>query len=109
MLAAIVLVAVKGLIDVKELRHVWRVSRFDFAVSMVAFAAVLLLGILRGVIVAVLVSLLLAGERGAAEPAPSRRGSRRRSSYGIRAARASADTASAATMSIEAQPWSAPR
>ncbi len=34
-------------------------SRFEFAVSMVAFAAVLLLGILRGVIVAVLVSLLL--------------------------------------------------
>jgi high affinity sulfate transporter 1 len=58
-LAAIVLVAVKGLIDIGEMRHVWRVSRFDFTVSMVAFAAVLLLGILKGVIVAVLVSLLL--------------------------------------------------
>jgi MFS superfamily sulfate permease-like transporter len=41
------------------MRHVWRASRFDFAVSMVAFAAVLLLGILKGVMVAVLVSLLL--------------------------------------------------
>jgi len=58
-LAAIVLVAVKGLIDIREMRHVSRVSRFDFTVSMVAFAAVLLLGILKGVIVAVLVSLLL--------------------------------------------------
>lgn len=58
-LAAIVLVAVKGLINIAELRHVWRVSRFEFAVSMVAFAAVLLLGILKGVIVAVLVSMLL--------------------------------------------------
>jgi high affinity sulfate transporter 1 len=58
-LAAIVLVAVKGLIDVAELRHLWRVSRFEFAVSMVAFAAVLLLGILDGVMVAVVVSLLL--------------------------------------------------
>ena len=58
-LAAIVLVAVKGLIDIGELRHVWQVSRFEFIVSMVAFAAVLLLGILKGVIVAVLVSLLL--------------------------------------------------
>lgn len=58
-LAAIALVAVKGLIDITELRHVWRVSRFEFGVSMVAFAAVLLLGILKGVIVAVLVSLLL--------------------------------------------------
>jgi high affinity sulfate transporter 1 len=58
-LAAIVLVAVKGLIDIAELRHVWRVSRYEFVVSMVAFAAVLLMGILKGVIVAVVVSLLL--------------------------------------------------
>ncbi len=64
-LAAIVLVAVKGLIDVAELRHVWRVSRFDFGVSMVAFAAVLLLGILKGVMVAVVVSLLLLIRRAA--------------------------------------------
>jgi high affinity sulfate transporter 1 len=64
-LAAIVLVAVKGLIDLRELRHVWRVSRFDFAVSMVAFAAVLLLGILKGVMVAVVVSLLLLIRRAA--------------------------------------------
>jgi high affinity sulfate transporter 1 len=64
-LAAIVLVAVKGLIDLKELRHVWRVDRFEFSVSMVAFAAVLLLGILKGVIVAVLVSLLLVIRRAA--------------------------------------------
>jgi high affinity sulfate transporter 1 len=64
-LAAIVLVAVKGLVNVGELRHVWRVSRFDFIVSMVAFAAVLLLGILEGVIVAVLVSLLLLIRRAA--------------------------------------------
>lgn len=64
-LAAIVLVAVKGLIDVRELRRVWRVSRFEFGVSMVAFAGVLVLGILRGVIVAVLVSLLLLIRRAA--------------------------------------------
>jgi MFS superfamily sulfate permease-like transporter len=64
-LAAIVLVAVKGLINIRELRHVWRVSRFEFTVSMVAFAGVLLLGILKGVIVAVLVSLLLLIRRAA--------------------------------------------
>jgi high affinity sulfate transporter 1 len=58
-LAAIVLIAVKGLIDIDELRHVWRVSRYEFFVAMVAFAAVLLLGILKGVIFAVLVSMLL--------------------------------------------------
>lgn len=64
-LAAIVLVAVKGLIDIAELRHVWRVSRAEFLVAMVAFAAVLLLGILKGVIFAVLVSMLLLIRRAA--------------------------------------------
>jgi MFS superfamily sulfate permease-like transporter len=64
-LAAIVLVAVKGLIDIRELRHVWRVSRYEFFVSMVALAAVLLLGILKGVIFAVLVSMLLLIRRAA--------------------------------------------
>ena len=64
-LAAIVLVAVKGLINIRELRHVWRVSRFEFIVSMVAFAAVLLLGILKGVMVAVVVSMLLLIRRAA--------------------------------------------
>jgi len=64
-LAAIVLVAVKGLINIPEMRHVWRTSRYEFVVSMVAFAAVLLLGILKGVIVAVLVSLLLLIRRAA--------------------------------------------
>ena len=58
-LAAIVLVAVKGLINVSELRHVWRVSRFEFGVSMVAFAGVLMLGILKGVMLAVVVSMLM--------------------------------------------------
>lgn len=58
-LAAIVLVAVKGLINIGELRHVWRVSRFEFSVSMVAFAGVLLLGILKGVMLAVVVSMLM--------------------------------------------------
>jgi len=64
-LAAIVLVAVKGLVNIGELRHVWKVSRYEFCVSMVAFAAVLVLGILKGVIVAVLVSMLLLIRRAA--------------------------------------------
>jgi len=64
-LAAIVLVAVKGLINVGDLRHLWRVSRFEFGVSMVAFLGVLLEGILRGVILAAVVSLLLLVRRAA--------------------------------------------
>jgi sulfate permease, SulP family len=62
-LAAIVLVAVKGLIDVTTLAHLWHVSRREFTISIVALVAVLLLGILKGVLVAVIVSIvvLLAG------------------------------------------------
>jgi high affinity sulfate transporter 1 len=58
-LAAIVLVAVKSLIKLPELRRLWRVSRLEFAVSMAALVGVLLLGILKGVLLAALVSLLM--------------------------------------------------
>ena len=58
-LAAIVLVAVRGLIDLAALRHLWRVSRFEFSISMVALLGVLLLGILKGVLLAVIASLLM--------------------------------------------------
>jgi MFS superfamily sulfate permease-like transporter len=58
-LAAIVLVAVRGLIDVAALRRLWRVSRFEFSISMIALAGVLLLGILKGVLLAVIASLIM--------------------------------------------------
>jgi high affinity sulfate transporter 1 len=58
-LAAIVLVAVKGLIDVPALRRLWQVSRFEFSIAMVALVGVLLLGILNGVMLAAVASLLL--------------------------------------------------
>jgi MFS superfamily sulfate permease-like transporter len=58
-LAAIVLVAVRGLIDVRALVRLWRVSRFEFSISMVALVGVLLLGILKGVLLAVIVSLCM--------------------------------------------------
>jgi high affinity sulfate transporter 1 len=58
-LAAIVLVAVKGLIDVRELRYLWYASRIDFAAAGVALVGVLLMGILDGVIIAVLASVVM--------------------------------------------------
>jgi sulfate permease, SulP family len=58
-LAAVVLVAVKGLIDLRELRHLWRVSRLDFAAAAVALAGVLVMGVLDGVLIAVLASVLM--------------------------------------------------
>jgi SulP family sulfate permease len=58
-LAAIVLVAVKGLIDFKELRYLWHASRIDFAAAGVAVVGVLVMGILDGVVIAVLASVLM--------------------------------------------------
>ena len=58
-LAAIVLVAVKGLVNFPEMVRLWRVSRLEFTVAVVAFAAVLIEGILRGVLLAALASILL--------------------------------------------------
>ena len=57
-LAAIVLVAVKGLINIPELRRIWKLSRMEFWVAMAACAGVLLLGILKGVLLAALISML---------------------------------------------------
>jgi high affinity sulfate transporter 1 len=64
-LAAIVLVAVKGLIDIPGLRRVWQLSRMEFWVAMAAFSGVLLLGILKGVLLAAIVSMLLLIRRAA--------------------------------------------
>jgi MFS superfamily sulfate permease-like transporter len=58
-LAAIVLIAVKGLIDLEELRYLWHASRIDFAAAGVALTGVLVMGILDGVIIAVLASVVM--------------------------------------------------
>lgn len=57
-LAAVVLVAVGGLFDVRALAGLRRVSRYEFGISLFALGGVLVLGILRGVLVAVIASLL---------------------------------------------------
>ena len=58
-LAAVVVAAVLGLIDLREFRHLFRASRLDFAAAAAALAGVLLLGILDGVIFAVVTSLFM--------------------------------------------------
>jgi high affinity sulfate transporter 1 len=58
-LASIVLVAVRGLVDLSALRHLWRVSRVEFGICMVALIGVLLFGILKGVLVAAIASVLM--------------------------------------------------
>lgn len=58
-LAAVVLMAVKDLIRLKELRHYYRVSRLEFNVAMAAVVGVLLFGILKGILLAAIFSILL--------------------------------------------------
>ena len=58
-LAAVVLTAILGLFDFPALIHMWRVSRLDFYAATIALAAVLLLGILQGILLAALASILL--------------------------------------------------
>lgn len=58
-LAATVIVAVFGLVDVKEPQHIWHVNRSDAVTWGVTFGAVLLLGIETGIFLGVGASLLL--------------------------------------------------
>jgi sulfate permease, SulP family len=58
-LAAVVLTAVSGLFDFPALLHMWRVSRLDFYAAAIALGAVLLLGILQGILLAAAASMLM--------------------------------------------------
>lgn len=58
-LAAIVLVAVTGLIDTKELNRMRKVNRFDFIIALLAVVSVICFGILNGVLIGALASLIL--------------------------------------------------
>jgi sulfate permease, SulP family len=58
-LAAVVLTAVYGLIDFPVLIRMWRISRLDFYAAAIALGAVLLLGILNGILLAALASVSL--------------------------------------------------
>jgi sulfate permease, SulP family len=58
-LGAIVLVAAIGLVNLAPLRRIWAIRRRDFWLGLVALAGVLAFGVLRGVLVAVVISLLV--------------------------------------------------
>jgi len=58
-LAAVVLTAIYGLLDFPALLRMWRISRLDFYAATIALASVLLLGILQGILLAALASILL--------------------------------------------------
>lgn len=58
-LAAIVLVAILGLFDIKEFVHLFRVSKTEFTVASIALLGVIFLGILKGVLIAAIASIVL--------------------------------------------------
>ena len=57
-LASIIMTAVFGLIDVKEARHLWEISRPDLASMALTFVATLTVGIEQGILIGVGASLL---------------------------------------------------
>lgn len=58
-LAAIIIVAVVGMVDVKGFRHVWRYNKADAASYAVTFGAVLLIGVEKGILIGVAAAMLL--------------------------------------------------
>jgi SulP family sulfate permease len=57
-LAAIVLMAVLGLFNVAALKHFWRADRSEFVVAIAALLGVLGSGLLRGVLIGAIISLV---------------------------------------------------
>jgi len=64
-LAAIVLMAVVGLVKIPVIRHLWRNDRTEFVIAMAALAGVLTAGLLKGVLIGAVISLLLLIRRAA--------------------------------------------
>ncbi|MEL6863060.1 MAG: solute carrier family 26 protein [Bacteroidota bacterium] len=58
-LSAIIMVAVFGLIDVKEARHLWKTDRKDFSLFMITAIGTLILGIEEGILLGAILSLLV--------------------------------------------------
>ena len=58
-LAAVVLMAVASLLKVKELRHLWQVHRSEFFIAIIALLGVLWAGLLKGVLIGAIISLVL--------------------------------------------------
>ncbi len=58
-LAAIIMVAIYGLIDFKEARHLWRTDKTDFGLFIATALATLFMGIEEGIGTGVLLSLIM--------------------------------------------------
>lgn len=57
-LAAVVMAAATSLIDVRGFRVLWRMDKLDAGLSLAAFLGVLIFGVLEGIVVTIMLSLL---------------------------------------------------
>jgi SulP family sulfate permease len=57
-LGGVVLVTAAKLLDVKAMRHLWVVRRTDFVLMIVTFVGVVLFGVLAGIVIGVIASLV---------------------------------------------------
>ena len=67
-LAAIVLMAIRGLYDLRALAELRRFGRFEFTAALLALVGVIVFGVLKGVLLAVIGSILLLLQRAAHPP-----------------------------------------
>ncbi len=57
-LAAIVIVASISLFNLREFLHLWRVRKSEFAIAVISLLVVVLFGVLEGIVIAVVISIL---------------------------------------------------
>ncbi len=57
-LGGVVLVTAANLLDLKAMRHLWAVRRTDFLLMLVTFVGVVLFGVLAGIVIGVIASLV---------------------------------------------------
>lgn len=62
-LGAIILVAVAGLVDVREFRRLWRLSKSEFVLALLTAAATLFLSVEAGILTGVVASLAIVVQR----------------------------------------------
>lgn len=58
-LAAIIMVAVAGLFDMKMITHLWKTDKRDLLMLMITFLATLFIGIEEGIVIGVIISLVM--------------------------------------------------
>src|SRR5262249_36935276 len=57
-LAAVVIASAIGLIEIADLRRIWRIQRWEFWLSIVCFAGVAVFGAIQGIGVAVVMAVI---------------------------------------------------